>query len=37
MNGTSLLVAPVTVEDVGARPYSVAVLVKWVAFLSSLH
>ena len=28
---------PVTVDDVGAWPYSVGILMKWVAFLWSLH
>ena len=26
-----------TVEDVNAGPYSVGILVKWVAFLGTLH
>ena len=29
--------ASVTADDVGAWPYSAGILVKWVAFLSSLH
>ena len=29
--------APVTAKDVGAWPCSVSILVKWVAFLGSLH
>ena len=33
----ALPAAPVTAEDVEAWPYSVGILVKWVAFLSSLH
>ena len=32
-----LAAAPITADDVGTLPYSVGVLVKWVAFLSSLH
>ena len=31
------LAAPITADDVGTWPYSVGILVKWVAFLSSLH
>ena len=33
----ALAAALVTADDVGTRPYSVRILVKWVAFLSSLH
>ena len=33
----SLASAPVTAEDVGAWPYSVGMLVKWVTFLGTLH
>ena len=33
----ALAAAPITADDVGTWPYSVGVLVEWVAFLSSLH
>ena len=33
----TLAAAPVTVDDVGAWPYSVGMLVEWVAFLGTLH
>ena len=33
----SLASAPVTAEDVGAWPYSMGMLVKWVTFLGTLH
>ena len=33
----ALAAAPNTADDVGTWPYSVGVLVKWVAFLSWLH
>ena len=32
----TLAAAPVTVDDVGAWPYSVGILVKWVAFFGIL-
>ena len=32
-----LLSSAITAEDVGAWPYSVGILVKWVAFLGTLH
>ena len=34
---TALAAAPVTADDVGTWPYSVGILVKCFAFLSSLH
>ena len=33
----ALAAAPVTADDVGTWPYSVGILVRWVAFLGSLH
>ena len=33
----TLAAAPITADDVGTWPYSVGILVKWVAFLRSLH
>ena len=33
----TLAAAPFTADDVGTWPYSVRILVKWVAFLGSLH
>ena len=33
----ALEAAPITADDVGTWPYSVGILFKWVAFLSSLH
>ena len=32
-----LAAAPITADDAGTWPYSVGILVEWVAFLSSLH
>ena len=33
----SVAVTPITCRDIEVRPYSVGMLVKWVAFLHSLH
>ena len=33
----ALAAATITADEVGTWPYSVGILVKWVAFLSSLH